>query len=91
MILTIFNYAVRIIIIILGILFLSGVFSFTRANPDLVRVMGIVFILFGSYRLISYHTGRKRLSGSAGKKKYDFSPKNSDNEKTDGDDENRNS
>jgi hypothetical protein len=47
-------------IVILGILMLSGILLPDNADKSLTNVMGIVFILFGLYRLAMYHTQRKR-------------------------------
>jgi hypothetical protein len=57
-------------IIIIGLLFLTG-WIIPEGTPDLAmfRVMGAVFILFGIYRLVTYHTQLKR---------YDFSRKDDD-------------
>jgi predicted phage tail protein len=65
MLLNIINYAVRIIIIILGLLLLSGVLvprGMGAEQLTMLRVMGAVFILFGIYRLITYHSTRKRYN-----------------------------
>ncbi|MDQ1265774.1 MAG: hypothetical protein QG635_926 [Bacteroidota bacterium] len=60
MILKIINYTVRGATIIIGIILLTGLFM--PDTPDMVmyRTMGVVFILFGIYRLIVYHSQQKR-------------------------------
>lgn len=56
----IINYSIRIIIIILGIVILSGIFVPEGSDPTMMRIFGIVFILFGFYRLALYRANRKR-------------------------------
>ena len=65
MISKIFNYGIRIIIILLGISFLSGIFNPLPEMYDesVIRVFGVVFILFGIYRLVSYRSSEKRFMG----------------------------
>ena len=60
MFLKIINYSVRVIIIIVGILFLSGLIIPPDFDPTFITVVGIVFILFGLYRLITYHSHLQR-------------------------------
>jgi len=57
------NYGVRILIILLGIILLSGVFMPEGSDPTMMRIFGIVFILFGFYRLALYRANRKRYKG----------------------------
>jgi hypothetical protein len=61
LILHIINYSVRGIILLIGVLLVSGVMFPDYNDSGLYRVMGFVFILFGLYRLILYYTQQKRL------------------------------
>jgi len=59
LLLQIVNYSVRSLIVIIGILILSGILlpefdSYTRI------VFGIVFVFFGIYRLIMFYSQNKR-------------------------------
>lgn len=58
------NYAVRALIVIIGIIFVSGIlnqfFSFRSDIQPLIPIMGIIFILWGVYRLITYHSNLRR-------------------------------
>lgn len=56
----ILNYAVRSIVIVLGVIMLSGLIVPANADPTLVRAMGGVFVLFGIYRIIVYYSNLKR-------------------------------
>lgn len=60
MFLDIVNYTVRSIVLIIGILLASGVLLPPGPETDMFRVMGIVLILFGVYRIVLYHFHRKR-------------------------------
>ena len=60
MLLDIVNYAVRIIIVILGILLIFGVIMPPGTDDIMFRVMGVVFVLFGVYRIVMYRIQRKR-------------------------------
>jgi Ca2+/Na+ antiporter len=53
------NYVVKIAIIIIGIIMLSGVIIPDNGDTTLYRIMGVVFILFGVYRIVMYKTKRK--------------------------------
>jgi uncharacterized membrane protein HdeD (DUF308 family) len=59
--LDILNYFVKILTIIIGIILLTGIFinNAVEANP-LLRVMGIVLIVWGIYRLIIYRVQSNR-------------------------------
>jgi len=50
----IINYTVRIFIIIMGVIFLSGYITPPNGDTNLFRVMGVVLILFGAYRIANY-------------------------------------
>lgn len=60
----ILNYTIKIAIIIIGILLLSGYFIPENASVDayVFQVLGVVFILFGIYRLVSYRSALKRYN-----------------------------
>lgn len=59
MLLKIINYIVRSFIVVLGILIITGVI-FNEFDPQMRIVFGVVFILFGIYRLTMYYTQEKR-------------------------------
>jgi len=56
----ILNYTLKILIIITGIIFLSGVIVPQNGDTTLYRVMGGVFILFGIYRIVIYRKKMKQ-------------------------------
>ncbi len=58
------NYGIRGLIVILGILLLSGVIYSENTDPGLRRLFGAVCILYGVYRIVIYRTKIKT---------YDFS------------------
>lgn len=58
--LNIINYVVRIIIILVGVLLVSGVISSPNWSSVFLRVMGGVFILFGIYRIFVYRAQVKK-------------------------------
>jgi hypothetical protein len=53
----IINYGVRIAIILLGILLATGVLSSGDNNP-MIRIIGVIAILFGLYRIIMYRRNK---------------------------------
>lgn len=57
--LKVINYSFRGLILVLGVLFLTGLVEFT-GNRDYDLVMGIIFVMFGLYRLLTYHSQQKR-------------------------------
>lgn len=59
MILRIINYAVRILIVVIGILLLSGLIL-SEIEPQFRITVGIVFTLFGLYRISLLYTQEKR-------------------------------
>lgn len=59
MILRIINYGVRIIIVVIGILLLSGLIL-DEIEPQFRITVGIVFLLFGLYRISLLYTQEKR-------------------------------
>lgn len=56
----IINYSIRILIILLGLVFVSGLLMPEGSDPTMMRVFGVVFVLFGFYRLALYRANRKR-------------------------------
>ncbi len=54
------NYGIRLVMILMGALMVFGVFTSPRQDPALMRMMGIVLILFGVYRMAMYHTKQQR-------------------------------
>ena len=58
----IINYGIRILIILLGLVFVSGYFMPEDSDPTMMRVFGIIFVLFGFYRLALYRAHKKRYS-----------------------------
>jgi hypothetical protein len=60
MLMHIINYTIRGLILVLGILMLSGVFSSEQWDDTFLKVMGVVFILFGIYRIVLYINQTKR-------------------------------
>lgn len=61
MLMHIINYTVRAIILLLGILMVSGVFSSEQWDDTFLKVMGVVFILFGIYRIVLYINQTKKF------------------------------
>ncbi|HRP01720.1 MAG TPA: hypothetical protein PLE30_03635 [Candidatus Kapabacteria bacterium] len=59
MILRIINYTVRILIVVIGILLLSGIIL-SDLEPQFRIMAGIVFTLFGIYRISLLYTQEKR-------------------------------
>lgn len=58
----IINYSIRFLIIIIGILLVSGLLSNPTWDTTFLRIMGIIFILFGVYRIIIYYSQVKRYN-----------------------------
>lgn len=56
----ILNLALRISIIILGVLALTGVFTSTDEQKSVQTFIGIMMIAFGTYRLIMFLIRRKQ-------------------------------
>lgn len=59
MFLRIINYAVKLLIVVFGILILFGIILKTM-DTNMRIVFGIVFILFGIYRLTIYYSKEKK-------------------------------
>ncbi|MEI6090771.1 MAG: hypothetical protein WCR42_09995 [bacterium] len=57
----IINYGVRVVIILVGILFASGVLTGSDNNP-MLRIIGIIAILFGLYRIIMYRRNKVKYN-----------------------------
>jgi hypothetical protein len=66
MISQIINYAIRLLIIVIGILLVSGILSSPEWDDSFLRIMGIIFILFGIYRMIIYRSQLKRYKSFEG-------------------------
>lgn len=57
----IINYTIRGLIVIVGLLILFGGIVLPQVDAKANTVFGIVFILFGLYRIAMYYTAQKRL------------------------------
>jgi hypothetical protein len=55
------NYLTRGVIVVIGLLLLLGWLLPPKADAGMMRTFGIVFILFGLYRIVSYYSAQKRL------------------------------
>lgn len=61
MLLHVINYAVRGLIIVVGLILISGIFiPDTNENKFLTQVMGAVFIIWGIYRIVLYKSNYKK-------------------------------
>jgi uncharacterized membrane protein HdeD (DUF308 family) len=58
----IINYSVRILIILVGLFFISGYLKPPAGNTSMLYVIGTICILFGIIRIVSYYYGVKRLN-----------------------------
>lgn len=56
------NYGIRILIICLGLLFVSGYLMPEGSDPTMMRVFGVIFVLFGFYRLALYRANKKKYN-----------------------------
>ncbi len=54
------NYFIRGLIIVIGILLLRGILYSSRWDDSFLKIMGIIFILFGIYRIILYRNQIKK-------------------------------
>ena len=61
MVMHIVNYAIRGFIFLLGILMLFRVPPFDQSDKILMNGLGIIFILFGALRLITYYQATHRF------------------------------
>lgn len=59
--LLLFNYIIRALVALVGVLMLTGVLLPPGMDSALVRTFGVVFTLFGVYRVVSYYTAQRRL------------------------------
>lgn len=60
MINSILNYGIRLIIIILGILIFFDYFNISRGDVRMVKAIGVIMVLFGLYRIVTYYHASKR-------------------------------
>ena len=60
LILQVINYAIRIMIVLIGLFFLIGFKLDSKIDVSSFRLMGLVITLFGIYRLIMYYMSVKR-------------------------------
>lgn len=73
MLLHIINYAVRGLIIIVGIILISGVMiPDSNENKYLTQVMGAVFIIWGVYRIVLYKTQYKKYHRNRERENHDI-------------------
>ena len=58
----IINYFVKGLIILIGLLFIifGGDMMPNNADPIMFRVFGVIFILFGIYRVLLYRANKKK-------------------------------
>lgn len=62
MLMHIINYLVRILIIVIGIILITGKFAPKNADTTLMTVMGVILILWGIFRLVTYWTRVKQFN-----------------------------
>lgn len=61
MLLIIINYIVKILTVLIGIMLLTGIFLPDRvANQSMLKVMGVILIIWGIYRIIVYRIQLRR-------------------------------
>ncbi|MBP7214560.1 MAG: hypothetical protein KBA52_02860 [Candidatus Kapabacteria bacterium] len=53
------NYIFRVLIIVLGIIIFLNIPGWRWENTNVLRIFGLVMILFGAYRVIAYHYALK--------------------------------
>ncbi len=58
-------------IILLGVLLLSGIINVGTADSTFIKVMGVVFILFGIYRISIYRMQSKKYNFSISEEEND--------------------
>lgn len=61
---SILNYGVRIIIIVFGIIFVFNLLDIKQGDITMLRAIGIIMILFGVYRLLTYKAAVSRYKNS---------------------------
>ncbi len=54
------NYSLRSSILLIGVMCLLGLVEFQNMDPVMLRVFGVITILFGAYRLSIYHMIMRR-------------------------------
>lgn len=57
----ILNYAVRILIIVIGVVFLLDIVTIPNTEPFVVKVMGLIFVLWGVFRIVTYRAHLKEM------------------------------
>lgn len=58
--LRIINYIIRILIVIIGLVFVLGIVKLDNLDTNATKMMGLVFVLFGLYRLSMFYFNEKR-------------------------------
>jgi len=58
--LKILNYSIRALVLVIGLIFLTGLIIPAGGDSTMFRVMGLVVTLFGLYRLTTYYLQQKR-------------------------------
>ena len=53
------NYIFRALIIVFGIVIFFNIPGWRRQNENVLRIFGLVMVLFGIYRIIAYHYALK--------------------------------
>ncbi len=54
------NYIIRALILILGVILLLGLIKIPNSDPYIMKVMGVIFILWGIFRIITYNIKLKQ-------------------------------
>ena len=62
MLLRLINYGIRIAIIVVGILLVSGAIPLKNTDDSFIKPMGYLFIIFGVYRIVTYYLSLRRIS-----------------------------
>lgn len=57
----IFNYVVKALILIIGLLFAFGIFKLPISDPHSIKIMGIVIALWGIFSLIMFRNKIKKM------------------------------
>lgn len=57
----ILNYAIRILIMAIGVVLILGVVPIPNTEPFVVQVMGAIFILWGVFRIVTYRARLKEM------------------------------
>lgn len=56
MLMHIINYIVRIMIMLIGVILAFGLYIPRSQDNTMMRVLGVVLILWGIYRIVTYRT-----------------------------------